>query len=454
MFRLKERIKSWMGPLWWYTLVLFCVQRLGDVINAFIGLWLVPKYVTQEELGAVLPLGQVGGILALPLAVLAVTFSKYVNAFAMRGEYGKVKSLIRDVLVLVVVLFVGIILYAQLFLPLVFERMRVGDGRLGMLVVVSGVLGSLAAFFTNALQALKKFKLISVIGLISAPLRLATLLVFLPIRALSGYFVGQIVPLLYGVGAALFGLKGIVFNKALKAVPYWGQDGRGMMRFSAHVALGSLFGVIQPLVETFVIRHRLPDIDSAGYYMISRFAEIGSYVGMTMMFVLVPLGSEQHERGEKSQKLVVHAMGGALGSGLLLAFGFWLMGKHLLNLTPMWRIYAGFTPHLALLTVILTLRATAQCFMSHEVVCHRFGFYWYTSIIAMCEAFFLYCITGFSFFEPWVSASWIEWVADLNAGRIGFVLIVMLWSSLLSLLAMFGQLALQRCERSRKTQSS
>ncbi|MDD4622090.1 MAG: hypothetical protein PHG71_02520 [Kiritimatiellae bacterium] len=450
ILRLKEKVKARLGELWWYTALLFCVQRLGDVVNAFIGLCLVPKYVNQEELGAVLPLGQVGGILALPLAILAVTFSKYVNAFTIRGEYGKVKSLIRDVFILVVILFAGIVLYARFLLPLVFERMRVEDGRLGMLVVVSGVLGSLAVFFTNALQALKKFKTISLINLISAPIRLVTLLVCLPIRALSGYFVGQIVPLLYGIGAALFGLKGIVFNKALKAVPYLGQDGRGMINFSAQVALGSLFGKIQPLVETFVIRHRLPDIDSAGYYMISRFAEIGSYVGMTMMFVLVPLGSEQHERGDKSQKLVLHAMGGALASGFLLALLFRVIGQQLFNLIPMWRVYTGFVPHLALLTMILTIRAAALCFMSHEIMCYRFGFYWYTSIIAICETLFLYCITGFSFFEPWAPASWMEWAAGLNAGRIGFVLRVMLWSSLLSLFAMCVQLGLQRYARSRK----
>jgi O-antigen/teichoic acid export membrane protein len=446
-----EKLENRLGPLWWYTIILFIAQRFGDVLNAFIGLWLVPRYVPQEELGAVLPLSQVGGVLALPLSVLAVTFLKYVNAFAIRGEYGKVKSLIRDVLILVVVLFVGIILYARLFLPLVFERMRVEDGRLGMLIVVSGVLGSLAVFFTNALQALKKFKLISIINLMSAPLRLVTLLICLPIRALSGYFVGQIVPLLYSIGVALFGLKDIVFNKALKVVPYWRQNGRDMIKFSAYVALGSLFGSVRSLVETFVIRHRLPDIDSAGYYMISRFAEIGSYVGLTMMFVLFPLGSEQYERGDKSQKLVVHAMGGALGSGLLLAGGFWLMGKHLLNLIPMWRTYVDFAPHLTLLTVIFTLHATAQCFMSHEIACRRFGFYWYTSIIAMCEAIFLYCITGFSFFEPWVPASWIAWVEDLNPGRIGFVLKVMFWAALLSLFAMFAQLMLQRFARSGRT---
>jgi hypothetical protein len=127
-----QRVKLWLGPLWWYTAILFFVQRLGDLVNAFVGLYLVPHYVSQSELGAVLPLTQVGGMLALPLTILMMTFSKYANTYATRGEYGKVKSLLRDIFILALFLFVATLLYARFFMPLVFERMRVSDGRLGM----------------------------------------------------------------------------------------------------------------------------------------------------------------------------------------------------------------------------------------------------------------------------------------------------------------------------------
>ena len=84
--KLLSSIKSRLGELWWYTLILFCVQRLGDVINVFVGLWLVPRYVPQEELGAVLPLLQVGGTLGLPLTILLGPFTKFLNTYATRGE--------------------------------------------------------------------------------------------------------------------------------------------------------------------------------------------------------------------------------------------------------------------------------------------------------------------------------------------------------------------------------
>ena len=57
------------GDLWWYAALLFIAQRFGDVINLFVGMWLVPRYVPQEELGAVLPLTQMASFLALPLKI-------------------------------------------------------------------------------------------------------------------------------------------------------------------------------------------------------------------------------------------------------------------------------------------------------------------------------------------------------------------------------------------------
>ena len=229
-----QTVKQRLGPLWWYTLILFFVQRLGDLTNAFVGLYLVPLYVPQEELGALLPLTQVGGTLALPLTILMLTFSKYVNTYVTRGEYGKAKSLLRDVFILALVLFVATLLYARFFMPLVFERMRVADGRLGMLVVSSGVLCALASIFASALQALKKFRLLATVGLMSAPLRLIALLICLPIRALSGYFVGQLVPTLYSIGMSVYGIKEL-FQKTIKAEPYWRQDGLNLLKYAAPV---------------------------------------------------------------------------------------------------------------------------------------------------------------------------------------------------------------------------
>jgi O-antigen/teichoic acid export membrane protein len=273
---IKNNIKSLLGELWWYTLILFVAQRLGDVINAVIGIWLVPQYVRQDELGAVLPLSQVGNALAFPLAMFGYIFLKYINVFATRNEFGKLKALLRDTFIVMAILFVGIMLYARYFMPFVFERMRVADGMLGVLIVTSSLLSIASIFFSGALQALKKFRLASMLCLIAAPLRLITLLIFLPIRALSGYFVGQIVPTLYVIVASLFHLREILFNKGLKSTPYLRSDGPLMLRYAIPIMLSTTAGVVLALVDPFVIRHRLPDLESAAYDRIVHRFECGN----------------------------------------------------------------------------------------------------------------------------------------------------------------------------------
>ena len=68
LHRLHERC----GVLWWYAILLFVAQWFDDVINMFVGMWLVPKYVPQEELGAVLPLMSIVFCIRLDIFVVAL----------------------------------------------------------------------------------------------------------------------------------------------------------------------------------------------------------------------------------------------------------------------------------------------------------------------------------------------------------------------------------------------
>ena len=87
--KLLTSIHAKLGDLWWYTMLLFVAQRFGDVINMFVGIWLVPKYVSPEDLGAVLPLSQFVSLIGLPLGIIAIPFMKYLNLYAEKGEFGK-----------------------------------------------------------------------------------------------------------------------------------------------------------------------------------------------------------------------------------------------------------------------------------------------------------------------------------------------------------------------------
>jgi len=449
-----EKLKNRLGPLWWYAVILFIAQRFSDVLNAFIGLWLVPKYVPQEELGAVLPLSQVGGVLGLPLAILLIPFTKFLNTYATRGEYGRVKRLLRDVFVLSGVLFVGTLLYARFFMPAVFVRMRIVNGSLGLLIVATGILGTVSPVFINALQALKRFNVIAVINLLSAPVRLVTMLIFMPFRALSGYFVGQSVPAVLSILVSLFGLRRQL-GRQVKSERYWQTDWRAILRYTVPVAVYVVAGAVQVMVETVVIRHRLPDIDSAGYYVISRFSEMGAYAGMSFVFVLFPLAMESHELGGRSYRLLWQSMGGALGSGLLLVVVFHLFGEWLLGLLPAWAPYVSYAPQMTVLTLIIVTRVACSCFVNFEMACNRFGFVSYYVLLSWVQSALLYGLTGYSFFDGMLPGGWVNWMASLRAARLDFLLNIMLWFSVSTFVCSLLHLGLRvKCHQSSQGRAS
>lgn len=426
-----NKIKERLGPLWWYMIILFCVQRVGDVINMVIGVYVIPKYVPQEELGAVLPLTKVGALLVLPLSILLLTFKKFLNKYAVHEEVGKIKRLLLDMFMLSAVLSCAALLYARFFMPFLFERMRVADGRLGILIVASGIIGVVAPVFSSTLEALKRFQLIAVVQLLSAPLRLATLLICMPIRALSGYFMGQIVPDLFSMGLSLWRLIPLLSSK-IKSVPYWKTDGMAMLRYTGPIAMYSVFGMLVTVAEAFVIRHRLPDIESAGYYMISRFAEIGNYLGNSVILVLFPLVAERFERGQKSFAMLNQSLGVILAGGVALATAFQFFGRPLFSVLPDWGLYVEFVPQMVLLTVIISLRSATGCYMTHEMACARFGYIYYCSGLHCLEVCLLYGVTGYTFFKPYVPEKWIVRIAELNPGRLDFILQVMCVFSVLN----------------------
>ena len=139
-----DRLHRKIGDLWWYSAMIFIACRSGDVIQAFIGLWLVPKYVGAEELGAVMPLQNLSGLFAAPIAILAAVFAKFVNTYATRGEIGKVRSFIHDVILSSCVVFIACILLAHLLMPLFYERLRIASGLLTVLILVAGFVANIA----------------------------------------------------------------------------------------------------------------------------------------------------------------------------------------------------------------------------------------------------------------------------------------------------------------------
>ena len=239
--KLFDRLHARLGDFWWYSLMLFCACRAADLLNAFVGLWLVPKYVDPSELGAVMPLTQFANFLAIPIAAFANTFRNELTRLSIGKEFGKLKTLMRGVFAAAAVFLFVAIIVARFTLPLFLERIRIVEGSLGLVIIAASFVSAVAPIYSNALQALKKFKAQSILSVVGAPVRLIAMLIAMPFRAITGYFVGQAAVPAFNIAASVISLRK---ELAVKAEPYWSKESTKKFTklFATFITIGIIDG--------------------------------------------------------------------------------------------------------------------------------------------------------------------------------------------------------------------
>ena len=442
MTGLVERVRIWLGPLWWYSAMMFGVQRFGDVINLYIGLWLVPKWIPPAELGALLPLGQIGGMLGLPLAILLMPFTKFLNAFGAKKEFGKVKALLCDALLVTAITSGVVAAYTWHVAPFIFERLRIDGTVLVWLLCGIAVSSAFLPVLNNGLQALKLFRCMGTVGLASAPVRLVFLFALLPVLGLTGFFSAQLLFNVTAAGVSIWGLRKVL-TKEVRRESYWEHRGE-ILRYTLPVALLMAVNTLGTTAQLLVIRQRLPDVESAAYYFASRFSEIPNILWGAIAVAFFPLVSEAFETGKDTRRILVQVLlitvgGGAIVAAMLGCGMDWLFGH-----VSKWQDYQPYAYLVGWLAMANVFRVAFACFSTHEMACRRFGFAIYSVIISLVEAAILVSLTGYGFFTPYLPAAWVDWMASLKAARLEFIVGVMFASAFAVFLALILQMTFCR----------
>lgn len=431
-----QKIRDRLGEFWCASLMFFIALRFGDVINAFTGLYVVPKFVSQEELGAVLPVLNFTAFLSLPLSIFITGYTKLLNVCSVKNEWGKVKRMYIDVLRYSFVFIFLSVLLVVLFQGLVFERLRIQNGLLGVAIVIAGFLGAFAPLFTNTLQGLKKFKELSLVNMITAPIRLVVVLLAMPIRPLTGFFVAHGSIPFAQIIASTFAIRKTVFSKDIVSQPYLDEKTRKW--FLQFLFLNALFVVpmvVGNFVETMIIRQRLSAIDSAAFYMLSRIAEIGGYLGLTLMVVIFPFASEQHEKGKDSDLLLLRVIGASGAFSILFAIVCYLTKDIVLSLLPGGESYMAYIKEYMLLIFIYSSVAIWHCFVNNEIASERFKFLRYHIPLQIFFIGLLFILTGYGYFYGYLPDAWVDFIRNINACRLDFLLGIIALLNLLRLLA-------------------
>ena len=421
MKRLLDKIHARLGDFWWYTLMLFCAMRAADCLNVFVGLWLVPKYVEPSELGAVMPLTNFANFLAIPIAVFASTFRNELTALAVNRKFGQMKTLMRGVFIATAIFLFFAIVTCRFVLPAYLERIRVAEGSLAIIILFSSFFATVSPIYSNALQALKKFKANSLISLIGAPVRLLTMLITMPLRALTGYFVGQTAPSVFGIVGSVICLRK---ELSVPAEPYWNREiVRRFGRLFLIFGIGAIAGGFSSLVETTVLRQRLPELDSAAYYMVTRFSDIAGFLASALVFTLFPFTAELAAKGKDTRPLIFKTSTAVFASNAALAAFFWFFGEHIISLLPHGNEYAAYWWAITWIIAITSINLFTNFYGTGEISAFRFGYMkWMIPLTLLYPAAILF-VTGYGYFTAYLPASWTTFLATHNVTSLS----AMLW---------------------------
>ena len=354
------------------ALLLFLALRAGDFVNVAAGLWFVPRYVLPEDIGAVLPVTSFATFLALPVFAFAMVMMRESACLYAAGERGKVKSLLRGMFAVFAALLVAFLALAAVVVPRFLGAMHVSDASVGVLAVSAAFLGCLAPVYTDALQALKRFAPLAAVELGGSVVRFLVMLAVMPVKALAGYFAGQVALPLFRIAGSVLALHR---DLAVPPSPYWNAAAarRIFLAFLAVVAYQAT-PMAASLVEQTLLRTSLPFEISAGYYMVSRFADFLHYLTFPLMLVMFPYTAEAAQQSRSTRPFVLKCSAVAVAAAAVMSVAYSLWGRELLGLVPTGDCYAEYVRYMPWL-VLITVLTTCQVFYTNaEVSAGRYGF--------------------------------------------------------------------------------
>lgn len=214
----------------------------------------------------------------------------------------------------------------------------------------------------------------------------------------------QTITLLIIGGSVFMALRGFSRRESYRA--HWGE----MLRYSLPLLALTIVKRIQAPIELFVIRQRLPTVDSAGFYFATVFGMIPAMFTGAITPYLIPLMSDRFERGESTRSLLTQTLAFNLFVGGTFTILASLFMPLIFQIPGPWTKYAAYAGFVWQVSLIHVLKSSTAIFNSHEHACRRFYYMWYFVPIMLLEAGVLYILPAWSIMQPYFPEEIWLWI--------------------------------------------
>ena len=166
-----------------------------------------------------------------------------------------------------------------------------------------------------------------------------------------------------------------------------------------------------------------PDLDSAGYYMATRFSEIATYLYGAMIFAFFPFAAELAKNGKEHAKLILKSTVVNTAFCLSIALLFYFISKPILAFLPHGDKYSSYWWAIPWLIAITGLLSLHGFYTIAEIAASRFHFLLWEIPLNLIYPALLLLITGHGYFNGFIPTSWTEFLIIHNI----YSLKTMLW---------------------------
>jgi hypothetical protein len=257
-------------------------------------------------------------------------------------------------------------------MPKFMRLMRIDDAGVGFLVIVAAFLGCVAPVWTDALQAMKRFRALATTEITGAVVRFAVMAITMPVKALTGFFAGQAALPAFRIIAGAVALRK---DLKIQAQPFWNISTiRRMTAAFAAILVYQGAPMFVSTLELSILRTALPETDSAGYYMVSRFSDFLHYLTLPMLLVMFPYTAAAASRGDSTKPFVTRCSLVVLSAAAAMSLVYHFSAVQLLSLIPNGKNYAAYAGFMPALTAITALTSCQIFHTNSEVSAGRFGF--------------------------------------------------------------------------------
>lgn len=426
--------KAKTNLLVFHSVIMFLFSQAGALINFITNLIIVPHYFNPSQIGAISPIIQYVALGALPLTIITNLIIKFITKYEAKQEWGKLKSLIRDIIIFgVVSTFITAIIFVISFKSFAI-RVDIESTNLLFWMLIYLCISSWSPLLLVLTRSAQRFFIIAASSLLAPIVLCISSITLLPKYRLEGYIIALILSTIATAVLSIYSILDYILPHTEAMESYFDDCKPLLKKYLLIFIIAGCIGWLYNFIPPFVIKHFLSAKDAAGYFIAFRLGQMPFYAVSSLLIVILPFLSSIYEKGGNFDKTETKTIYYTIISGVLTILLLYFATPYLFDIVPQWKEYSEYAQYVTILAINTLITSINAILINSFIVKWNFKFYLYTTPITLIACLITYSIFGWGAFRNIIPSLIWEYFDNLIPRSLSVIIAIMTSVNLLTLL--------------------